>query len=66
MSFGTLIENAIIALNKGAHKGTFYHDPEEGGLTEFHLQNGTLTWHIGTGYFGFCNGAGNFDAEKFP
>lgn len=65
MSFGSLSENAIIALNKGAHKGNFYHNTGEGGLTEFHLQGGDVTWQIGTGYFGCRTDKGNFDPEKF-
>ncbi|MFC3335610.1 FMN-binding glutamate synthase family protein [Flavobacterium palustre] len=65
MSFGSLSENAIIALNKGAQKGSFYHNTGEGGLTQYHLQGGDVTWQIGTGYFGCRNDEGNFDAEKF-
>jgi glutamate synthase domain-containing protein 2 len=65
MSFGSLSENAIIALNKGALKGNFYHNTGEGGLTEFHLQGGDVTWQVGTGYFGCRTDEGNFDAEKF-
>ncbi|HJR99638.1 MAG TPA: glutamate synthase-related protein, partial [Flavobacterium sp.] len=65
MSFGSLSENAIIALNKGAQKGNFYHNTGEGGLTQYHLQGGDVTWQIGTGYFGCRNDEGNFDAEKF-
>lgn len=65
MSFGSLSENAIIALNKGAQKGSFYHNTGEGGLTQFHLQGGDITWQIGTGYFGCRTAEGNFDAEKF-
>jgi glutamate synthase domain-containing protein 2 len=65
MSFGSLSENAIVALNKGAAKGNFYHNTGEGGLTEFHLQGGDVTWQIGTGYFGCRDDEGNFSAEKF-
>ncbi|RVT71366.1 FMN-binding glutamate synthase family protein [Flavobacterium sufflavum] len=65
MSFGSLSENAIIALNKGAQKGNFYHNTGEGGLTQYHLQGGDVCWQIGTGYFGCRNDEGNFDAEKF-
>lgn len=66
MSFGSLSENAIIALNKGAKQGEFYHNTGEGGLTEFHLQGGgDITWQIGTGYFGCRTEDGNFDDEKF-
>ena len=65
MSFGSLSENAIIALNKGAQKGNFYHNTGEGGLTQFHLQGGDVCWQIGTGYFGCRTEEGNFDSEKF-
>ena len=65
MSFGSLSENAVIALNKGAKKGGFYHNTGEGGLTQFHLQGGDVTWQIGTGYFGCRTADGNFDSEKF-
>lgn len=65
MSFGSLSENAVRALNIGAKKGNFYQNTGEGGLTEFHLQGGDITWQIGTGYFGCRNAEGNFDAEKF-
>lgn len=65
MSFGSLSENAIVSLNKGAKKGNFYHNTGEGGLTEFHLQGGDVTWQIGTGYFGCRCDEGFFDPEKF-
>lgn len=65
MSFGSMSENAIRALNKGAQKGEFYHNTGEGGLTDFHLQGGDVTWQIGTGYFGCRTGEGNFDPDKF-
>jgi glutamate synthase domain-containing protein 2 len=65
MSFGSLSENAIKALNIGAKKGNFYHNTGEGGLTEFHLQGGDITWQIGTGYFGCRNEDGTFSEENF-
>jgi glutamate synthase domain-containing protein 2 len=65
MSFGSLSENAIVALNKGAQKGNFYHNTGEGGLTDYHLSGGDVTWQIGTGYFGCRNAEGGFDADKF-
>ena len=65
MSFGSLSENAIRALNLGAEKGNFYHNTGEGGLTEFHLQGGDVTWQIGTGYFGCRNKDGQFDPANF-
>ncbi|MBG6109518.1 hypothetical protein IWX84_000377 [Flavobacterium sp. CG_9.10] len=65
MSFGSLSENAIVALNKGALQGKFYHNTGEGGLTEFHLQGGDITWQIGTGYFGCRDDRGGFDGGRF-
>lgn len=65
MSFGSLSENAVKALNIGAKKGGFYHNTGEGGLTEFHLQGGDVTWQIGTGYFGCRSEDGTFNPEKF-
>jgi len=66
MSFGSLSKNAILALNKGAAKGGFYHNTGEGGLTPYHLENGgDIVWQIGTGYFGCRTKDGNFDAGLF-
>lgn len=65
MSFGSLSENAIVALNKGAQKGNFYHNTGEGGLTQFHQNGGDITWQIGTGYFGCRDDRGSFDGGKF-
>jgi glutamate synthase domain-containing protein 2 len=65
MSFGSLSENAIVALNKGAEKGKFYHNTGEGGLTEFHQNGADITWQIGTGYFGCRDDRGEFDGGKF-
>ncbi|MEC5166863.1 glutamate synthase domain-containing protein 2 [Flavobacterium sp. PL11] len=65
MSFGSLSENAIVALNKGALKGNFYHNTGKGGLTDFHLQGGDITWQIGTGYYGCRDNNGHFYGGKF-
>ncbi|WP_215226133.1 FMN-binding glutamate synthase family protein [Echinicola shivajiensis] len=66
MSFGSLSKNAIMALNKGAKKGNFYHNSGEGGISPYHLkEGGDLVWQIGTGYFGCRNQYGEFDPEKF-
>ncbi|WP_029269046.1 FMN-binding glutamate synthase family protein [Flavobacterium sp. KJJ] len=66
MSFGSLSENAVRAINIGAKKGNFYQNTGEGGLTEFHLAGGgDITWQIGTGYFGCRDAEGNFSPEKF-
>ena len=66
MSFGSLSANAIMALNKGAALGNFYHDTGEGGLSRYHRSHGgDLVWEIGSGYFGCRDGWGKFDPGKF-
>jgi len=66
MSFGSLSANAIMALNKGAAAGGFYHDTGEGGLSRYHrAHGGDLVWEIGSGYFGCRTEDGGFDPAKF-
>jgi len=66
MSFGSLSNRAVMALNKGAKIGSYAHNTGEGGLSPYHLkQGGDLIWQIGTGYFGCRNSEGNFDAGSF-
>ena len=66
MSFGALSANALRALNAGAAAGGFAHDTGEGGLTDYHLENGgDLIWEIGSGYFGTRTKDGDFDPELF-
>jgi glutamate synthase domain-containing protein 2 len=66
MSFGSLSANAIMALNKGAALGNFYHDTGEGGLCRYHRSHGgDLVWEIGSGYFSCRDGWGKFDPAKF-
>jgi glutamate synthase domain-containing protein 2 len=66
MSYGSLSQNAILALSMGAKKGGFYHNTGEGGLTPHHLAGGgDLVWQIGTAYFGARNADGTFSPEKF-
>jgi len=66
MSFGALSKNAILALNKGANKGGFYHNSGEGGISAYHRQFGAdLVWQIGTGYFGCRNESGDFCESSF-
>jgi glutamate synthase domain-containing protein 2 len=65
MSFGSLSQNAILALNGGAKLGNFAHNTGEGGLSPYHLQpGGDVIWQIGTGYFGcrYQDGTFNYDA----
>ncbi len=66
MSFGALSANAILAMNKGAAEGGFYHNTGEGGLSDHHLQGGgDVVWQIGTGYFGCRTEDGEFDPDTF-
>lgn len=65
MSFGSLSQNAVMALNKGAKLGGFYQNTGEGGLAPYHLQGGDLVWQIGTGYFGCRNTDGSFSDDRF-
>lgn len=66
MSYGSLSKNAVEALNMGAKMGGFAHNTGEGGLTEYHLDNGgDIIWQIGTGYFGARTHEGTFDPNLF-
>jgi glutamate synthase domain-containing protein 2 len=66
MSFGSLSENAILALNGGAFMGNFAHNTGEGGISDHHTEpKGDLIWQIGTGYFGCRHHDGTFNDEAF-
>lgn len=66
MSFGSLSENAIRALNGGAFMGNFAHNTGEGGISDYHMaEKGDLIWQIGTGYFGCRHHDGTFNDEAF-
>ncbi len=66
MSYGSLSKNAVLALNRGAREGGFFHNTGEGAISPFHLENGgDLVWQIGTGYFGCRDESGNFNEENF-
>lgn len=66
MSFGALSANAVLALNEGARRGGFAHDPGEGSISRHHRQHGgDLIWEIGSGYFGCRRADGSFSEERF-
>lgn len=66
MSFGSLSQNAILAMNKGAKMGNFAHNTGEGAISDYHLEyGGDLIWQIGTGYFGCRNEDGTFNEKTF-
>lgn len=64
MSFGSLGERAVRALNIGARESHCYHNTGEGGISSYHQQGADLCWQIGTGYFGARDADGNFSLEK--
>lgn len=66
MSFGSLSNRAVMAMNKGAKMGNFAQNTGEGGLSHYHLKHGgDLIWQIGTGYFGCRNDDGTFNPKTF-
>jgi len=66
MSFGSLSNNAVLALNKGAKIGRFAHNTGEGGVSPYHLEHGgDLIWQVGTGYFGCRTEDGKFCPDTF-
>lgn len=66
MSFGSLSENAVLAMNKGAKMGNFAQNTGEGGISPYHLKHGgDLIWQIGTGYFGCRAKEGGFSPEEY-
>ncbi len=52
MSYGSLGERAISALNQGANEACCYHNSGEGGVSPYHEFGADIMWQIGTGYFG--------------
>ncbi|MBL1281557.1 MAG: FMN-binding glutamate synthase family protein [Fluviicola sp.] len=66
MSFGSLSNRAVLAMNKGAKIGGFAQNTGEGGVSPYHLENGgDLIWQVGTGYFGCRAKDGGFDVEGY-
>lgn len=52
MSFGSLGDRAVSALNIGAKKAHCWHNTGEGGFSPYHGHGCDVVWQIGTGYFG--------------
>ena len=46
MSYGALSRNAVLALNKGAEAGGFYHNTGEGSVSPHHLKHGGDVVHF--------------------
>ncbi len=65
MSYGSLSDHAVQAINLGCKQANALHNTGEGGVTRFHALGGDLIWQIGTGYFGCRDEKGGFDKERF-
>lgn len=66
MSYGSLSNAAVEALNGAAKIGAFAHNTGEGGISPYHLsQGGDLIFQFGTGYFGCRDADGRFSSERF-
>ena len=66
MSYGSLSNRAILALNGGAKKAGFAHNTGEGGISPYHITpGGDLIFQFGTGYFGCRDEKGDFDPLLF-
>lgn len=65
MSFGSISENAILALSRGAKMAGCYMNTGEGGLTPYHLESDCdLVAQIGTAKYGYRNAEGDLCIEK--
>ncbi len=65
MSFGSLGENAVSAINKGAAAAGCYQNTGEGGISPYHKNGADLIYQLGTGYFGSRDDNGRFSMTKF-
>lgn len=63
MSYGSLGERAISALNKGAAQANCFHNTGEGSISPYHTYGADLIWQIGTGYFGARDTNGKFSLD---
>ncbi len=64
MSFGSISENAILALSQGAKMAGCWLNTGEGGLSRYHLEGGCdLVAQIGTAKFGYRDEQGNLSDE---
>ena len=63
MSFGSLGERAVSALNQGAKKAGCYQNTGEGGISPYPESGADVVWQIGTGYFGARDAKGKFSMD---
>ncbi len=64
MSYGSLSNAAIRALNEGSALAGCLHNTGEGGISSHHRHGGELMFQFGTGYFGCRDEAGNFSMDS--
>lgn len=64
MSFGSLGQNAISALNLGAKGAKAYHNTGEGGCSRYHRLGADICYQVGTGYFGCRDDKGQFSLDR--
>ncbi len=64
MSYGSLGERAVSALNQGARMARCFHNTGEGGVSPYHNFGADIVWQIGTGYFGARDERGRFSLER--
>ncbi len=65
MSFGSLGQNAVRALSRGAKKAKIPINTGEGGYPKYHLmEQADLIFQIGTAKFGIRKEDGSFDPDK--
>ncbi len=65
MSYGSISENAILALSQGAKKAGIWLNTGEGGISAFHLESGCdLVAQIGTAKYGYRTPDGKLSDEK--
>jgi glutamate synthase (ferredoxin) len=64
MSFGSLGENAVTAINRGAKNAGCLQNTGEGGISPYHRNGADLIYQLGTGYFGSRDEKGNFSMAR--
>ena len=64
MSYGSLGQNAVSALNIGAREAGCFHNSGEGSVSPYHLHGADVVWQLGTAYFGARDEEGAFSMEK--
>jgi len=63
MSYGSLGDRAVSALNLGAAQANCFQNTGEGSISPYHRGGADLVWQLGTGYFGACDDDGHFSME---